>query len=248
MIHSWEVFRGTDTRHYKPWNCCFDSQFNGNEVFFPTEFQHGMFDGGHGAGLDDYWNAMLQNPLSAGGFLWALTDEGVVWTDKNGILDTDGTHGADGIVGPYREKEASFYAIKEIWSPVYFSQKWITPDFTGALPVENRYHYTNLKECRFAWKLVNFPGSGDKVSQFMEMKSGTVNAPDIAPGINGHLAISLPPEWQQYDALYLTATDPHGREIFTWTWPVKTPTAMADRVIPTAGPARAAGRGRSEIQ
>mgnify|MGYP000019417576 CR=1 FL=1 len=42
----------------------------------PTEFLHGLYDGGHGAGLNDYWKLMFESPLGAGGFLWALVDEG----------------------------------------------------------------------------------------------------------------------------------------------------------------------------
>ena len=46
---------------------------------------------GHGAGLADLWGRMLQNPLTVGAFLWVLADEGVVRTDRDGALDTDGT-------------------------------------------------------------------------------------------------------------------------------------------------------------
>ena len=44
-----------------------------------------MDDGGHGAGLDDYWNLMRSNNLSAGMFLWDLADQAVVRTDRNGF-------------------------------------------------------------------------------------------------------------------------------------------------------------------
>ncbi len=54
VVHPWEVFNGTDTQHYRPSDCCTGSLFNGEEIFFPTEFLHGLHDGGHGAGLDDY--------------------------------------------------------------------------------------------------------------------------------------------------------------------------------------------------
>ena len=72
----------------------------------------------HGAGLADYWEMMMANPRCAGGFLWDLSDQGVVRTDMNNIVDCMGNFGADGIVGPHFEKEGSFYTIKEIWSPV----------------------------------------------------------------------------------------------------------------------------------
>ena len=39
-------------------------------------------------------------------------------TDKNNTIDVAGNYAPDGIVGPYHEKEGSFYTIREIWSPV----------------------------------------------------------------------------------------------------------------------------------
>lgn len=247
VIHPWEVFGGVDTRHYKPYDCCFESQFYGKEVFFPTEFQHGMFDGGHGAGLNDYWNAMMQNPLSAGGFLWSFSDEAVVRTDKNGELDADGTHGPDGILGPYREKEGSFYTIKEIWSPVYVDRKSITPQFDGKLRVENRYHYTNLEEVKFGWKLVNFPAPGTKEVGYNEAKRGVVASPDIAPDGVGHLTLNLPAGWQAHDALFLTATDVHNRELATWSWSLQTAKDAADKLVDQNANAKATVEERDSV-
>ncbi|RZK78451.1 MAG: glycoside hydrolase family 2, partial [Pedobacter sp.] len=119
VIHPWEKFNGTDTKHYPDYNAVKKIVETGKEVFFPTEYMHGLYDGGAGAGLDDFWSLTQKHPHNAGGFIWAFIDEGVIRTDKGGIYDTDGNHGADGIVGPHREREASFYTIKEIWSPVY---------------------------------------------------------------------------------------------------------------------------------
>ncbi|RPJ84744.1 MAG: glycoside hydrolase family 2, partial [Acidobacteria bacterium] len=118
VIHPQDSFNFTDTGHYRPYDCCPGKFFNGKDVLFPTEFLHGMYDGGGGAGLEDYWALILSKPFGAGGFLWALVDEGVKRTDKDGILDTDGNHAPDGLLGPHREKEGSFFAVKEIWSPV----------------------------------------------------------------------------------------------------------------------------------
>ena len=73
----------------------------------PTEFLHGLYDGGGGAGLEDYWNATRASPRGAGGFLWALVDEGVLRADLNGQIDVKGNAAPDGIVGPYRQKEAA---------------------------------------------------------------------------------------------------------------------------------------------
>jgi len=158
VIHPYEKFRKTDTNHYIDYNYGTHDSFNGSHIFFPTEFLHGLYDGGLGAGLEDYWNLMLERPRAAGGFLWVFADEAVVRTDLNGMLDADGNHAPDGILGPHREKEGSFYAIKEIWSPVYFEDVLIHEDFDGRLNVENRFHYTSLDKCTFQYRWYRLAG------------------------------------------------------------------------------------------
>jgi hypothetical protein len=83
-------------------------------IYMPTEFMHGLYDGGAGAGLEDYWNMMMSYSNCAGGFIWVFADEGIK-NPHTGQLDTAGNQAPDGIVGPYREREGSFYAIKNIW-------------------------------------------------------------------------------------------------------------------------------------
>lgn len=234
VIHPWQVFGGTDTQHYINYDYGNGTHLHGHNIVFPTEFLHGLYDGGHGAGLADFWEQMWHEPLSAGGFLWDFADEGVVRTDKNGILDTDGNHGPDGILGPYHEKEGSYFAIKEIWSPVYIRRREITPSFDGSFDVENRFFYTNTSQCHFSYRLSRPAGPLDMDSA---VYSGTIPAPSIAPSQHGDLKISLPANWQQYDILYLSASDPHGREIYTWSWPIARPPAVAQRLIKKTVPA-----------
>ncbi|MES1226108.1 MAG: glycoside hydrolase family 2 TIM barrel-domain containing protein, partial [Bacteroidota bacterium] len=62
VIHPWEKFNGTNTKHYPDFKYVQNEVVNGTEVFFPTEFMHGLFDGGHGAALDDFWNEMMKSP------------------------------------------------------------------------------------------------------------------------------------------------------------------------------------------
>ncbi len=229
VLQAWEIFGGVDTQHYRDYDYGIGNHYQGHEVVMPTEFLHGMYDGGHGSGLEDFWKLMWDNPLSAGGFLWDFADEAVVRTDKNGELDSDGNHGADGILGPYREKEGSFYAIKEIWAPIFFEHKEITPAFDGTLNIENRYHFTNLKECKFRWELVQvpYPDNGSRKKSV----TGDIGSPDIAPGKKGKLKFILPEEWQVYDFLYVTETDRQGMDIFTWSWPVSLPYNIAEKIV-----------------
>jgi hypothetical protein len=250
VIHPWEVFGGFETTHYREFNYGIGNYDHGHNILMPTEFLHGMFDGGHGAGIEDYWKAMWNNPLSAGGFLWDLADQGVVRTDKNGELDTDGNHGPDGIVGPYHEKEGSFYTIKEIWSPVYIPHTEMTAGFEGSFDVENRYAFTNLNQCTFEWRLkkLSFARAegiftatqGDaNVKAAQEdgtFKAGKIQAPNIKPLEKGKLQISLPEDWRSFDALYLTAKGPDGKELFTWSYPIQLPKEDAGRLVVREGP------------
>lgn len=229
VVHPWQLFGGFDTQHYREYNYGIGNYNNGREIVMPTEFLHGWYDGGHGAGLQDYWEAMWHDPLSAGGFLWDFADQGVVRTDKNGELDTDKHRGADGIVGPYHEKEGSFYTIKEVWSPVYVERREITPDFDGVLRLENRYFYTNIHQCSFQWTLSKW------VNGKREDKKGTAPAPDIKPAQKGTLKLPLPANWSQYDVLYLTACDAYKKELFTWSFPIVRPAAVAATLVDTTG-------------
>jgi hypothetical protein len=227
VVHPWEDFNGFDTQHYREYNYGIGNYRYGHSIVMPTEFLHGMFDGGHGASLDDYWNDMLLNPLSAGGFLWDFADQGVVRTDKNNIIDADGNRGADGIVGPFHEKEGSFFTIKEIWSPVFFERREMTSGFDGTFNLENRYHFANLNTCRFDWKLLNL--------KTKEEINGHAAAPDVKPSEKGRLKVNLPLNWMNYDVLYITATDAHGNELFTWSFPVILPVKEANRFVTKEG-------------
>lgn len=227
VVHPWQLFGGIETQHYREYNYGIGNYDNGRDITLPTEFLHGLYDGGHGAGLEDYWEAMWHNPLSAGGYLWDFADEGVVRKDKKDSIDTDGNHGADGIIGAFHEKEGSYFAIKEIWSPVHFEKKFITAAFDGRLNIENRYHFTNTKQCSFSYVFSRVNGG--------QTIAGTIVSPDIAPGAKGLLQIKLPSNWNQFDVLYVTAKDPYGKELFTWSFPIQTPVAVLEPVLSPAG-------------
>lgn len=214
VFHPWMEEAHTNTYHYPSYGIGTHFLFQGNKVFFPTETIHGLYDGGHGAGLEDFWRLMQANPLSAGCFLWDFADAGIVRNDRNNAIDTDGNHGADGIVGPYREKEGSFYTIKEIWSPVHLEgTSFLPPKFDGTITVENRYHFTSLQQCRFSARWVKFDYPTGQLIQH----ESPVTVPDVLPGFKGALRVELPANLRDYDALFLTATDPYGQELYTWT-------------------------------
>ena len=231
VYHPSEKFNNTDTKHYPDYNYVVNSTLYGQEVFFPTEFMHGLYDGGLGAGLQDFWDLMLKHPYNAGGFLWVFADEGMVRTDKDGSIDTDRNHAPDGILGPHREKEGSYYAIKEIWCPVFIDQKNIPAHFDGRLSIENRYLYTNLDQCSFKWELVTFPLPSQASTEFKVNLSGNCSTITLAPGEKGFLKLNLPSYWKTSDALFLTAFDQNKQELFTWSWTIATARQITEKAL-----------------
>jgi beta-galactosidase/beta-glucuronidase len=214
VLHPQKNFGGFETMHYRSYGESLE-YMRKPEIYLPTEFLHGLYDGGHGAGLWDYWEAMRSHPRCIGGFLWDLADEGVVRTDQNGRIDNVGNYGADGIVGPHHEREGSFYTVKQIWSPVQITTETLPDDFAGALAIDNRYDFIDLKDCRFAWTLKAFPDKKEKITGRGEAKIS------LPPHASGTLQLKLPTDWKGADALYVSAYDPAGDTLWTWSWHLK---------------------------
>ncbi|WP_035073514.1 glycoside hydrolase family 2 protein [Anditalea andensis] len=221
VVHPWQPFNGMATQHYRGYDYGSGTYWHGHKIVFPTEFLHGLYDGGSGAGLHDFWELMWNKPRAAGGFLWVFADEGVVRTDQDGKIDTYGSAAPDGIVGPFHEKEGSFFAIKDIWSPVRFENIDITKWFDGSLNVENRYFFTNLEECSFSWRLAKMPLPNGLQNE--EEVSGTAAAPSVEPGHKGKIKLDMPADWFNYDVLYVTATDKFGKDLYEKSWPITLP-------------------------
>ncbi len=226
-----ELTGGVRTHHYATYRQVTNYLGAGKSFFLPTEIQHGLYDGGGGAGLEDHWNAMRAAPNSGGMFIWALLDEGLVRDDQGGAIDVAGDLAPDGIVGPYREKEASYYTVKALWSPVQITAP-NPATFNGTLAVENRFDFTDLNQCTFRWQLGRFPDPTERTDAgfVAAVDSGAFTGPNIEPAESGTLKLSLPGDWAQHDALRVTATDPHGREIYTWTWPLQSAAQIRQRI------------------
>ena len=205
VLYPWANRNGFETKHYRSWGETAE-YMRQKEIFMPTEFLHGLYDGGHGAGLADYWKLMMSNPRCAGGFLWDLMDQGVVRTDMNNIVDCMGNFGSDGIVGPHMEKEGSYYTIREVWSPIQ-----LTID-QGKLKVDNCYNFTNLKDCKLSYKYLQLPKYGQ--TGIKTISQGTIPLPNVPPFCSAF--VDRPQGIG--DMLQITAYSPQGEEVFTWSF------------------------------
>jgi Glycosyl hydrolases family 2, TIM barrel domain/Glycosyl hydrolases family 2/Glycosyl hydrolases family 2, sugar binding domain len=234
----------------------------GLTAYLPTEILHGLYDGGAGASLSDYWDLMRTAPNGAGMFLWAFLDEGVVRDDLGDVIDVHGQNAPDGLVGPYRQPEASYYAYKALYNPAQVTSP-NPATFNGTLAVENRYEFTSLNQCKFDWQLGWFLDAADPASPsgtstnaltgglLVALDSGSFAGPAVLPGATGPLPLpGFPANGTNYDALRLTATDPFGNNLYTWTWPLHTPAQIRDRIlgaVSVSAPVISAGTNTTEI-
>ena len=243
VLHPWGLsFRGMNTKHYREYADTVKFA-EGPDVFMPTEFLHGIYDGGLAAGLDDFWKLMGEKPHAAGGFLWVWADEAVVRTDENGRLDARRDLAPDGLVGPHHEKEGSYNAVREIWSPVQVPLAALPADFNGTLPVRNRYDFLNLSAVTFEWRVLKFAPPGVLVGQRTLLSHGRIPGPALAARTDGELKLPLPADWREADVLCLTALDARKREIWTWTWQWKNGAAAIGQAVETKAPVVSADEG-----
>jgi hypothetical protein len=240
VLHPWAPFDGLNTAHYLPYDfaklaCAgipityhknaYHAYTNSPQkmIYMPTEFIHGLYDGGAGSGLADTWALMEHSPYIGGGFIWAFLDEGIKRPD-NGEIDVAGNQAPDGIVGPYRQREASFYAIKQIWSPIVILETNLPLDFDGTLTLENHFSFTDARQCEVTWQLRRSVLPGDVHIKMVRAKD-SAKSPSIAPGGSGqlHLNISkklLAAGMAKGDLLAVRVCDPNGRELYTYVWPL----------------------------
>ncbi len=225
VIYPWLLRNGVETRHYPEFNYGIARNVFGNDPFMATELLHGLYDGGHGAGLEAFWKSYEASPLLAGGFLWVLCDEAVLRTDKKGIVfDSDGNHAPDGILGPHREKEGSFYTVKEIWSPVQIEPVTINRKWNGKLFLKNKFIYTDLKDCVFTWKAFKTEiGTTNEVVT----GSGITPSPKAQPGETAMVKVQFGDALQNADIFEFKAVNHEGYELYTWSWPVIQPNKKA---------------------
>ena len=241
VLHPWAAYPPgiADTKHYVSYEAL-QQKLAEDPVFFPTEMLHGLYDGGAGAGMQDYWEAILRSKAGAGGFIWAFLDEDVKRTDKGGILDSQGNYAPDGIVGPYREREASFYTVRQLWSPII-----VTPSDASShsFTVTNRYGFLNVDRCTFEWQTITFRQPNDAASGSVVLASRIDHGRSLAPGTSaswdgwgppaatGRSAKKIP------DATRLIIKDATGRVIQTYVWPTRDLERRLDQAAESVGSA-----------
>jgi hypothetical protein len=217
VLHPWAIHSGVNTDHYENYESTVKLS-NGPDIFMPTEFLHGLYDGGIGAGLRDYWDVMGKSPTVGGGFFWVFADEGLERTDRNGRIDNMGNSAPDGIVGPHGEKEGSYFSVKEIWSPVQIGDLRVDRARSSLrMTLTNHYSFTELSDIKFRWRALQLPATGGTLADQRVIAHGEAAGPALLPGASGEWELPLQRPTDGVELFELTAFDSKGHDLWTWT-------------------------------
>ena len=242
VLHPWAAYPPgiADTKHYPSYDGLLQKLAD-DPVLMPTEMLHGLYDGGAGAGMQDYWDAILKSKAGGGGFVWSFVDEDVKRVDKGGILDSQGNMAPDGIVGPYREREASFYTVKQLWSPIIVTPEGNSHSFT----VTNRYAFLNADQCTYEWQTIAFRQPNDAASGSVVLTSRIDHGHSLAPGASARWDGWGPPASasdrrpkKTPDATRLIIKDSTGRVIQTYVWAAEGLPGRLDQMAQSIGGAK----------
>lgn len=214
------------TNFYPSFDLLKTNLFEKNHIVLPNEALHALYDGGGGANLQTYWDAIEKSKVGGGLMIWALFDEGLLKTDMNNQPFHQGNNAPDGIVGPNAEKDGSYYAVREIWSPVKIKEDKITSNFNGELNIENKFDFVNLKECTIHWKLIAFETPNTSAAGFRTVAKGKMKSPDILPNSSGKTRIDLPSNLPIFDALAIEVLDNNGLLVYEKRLPLEKETTF----------------------
>ncbi|MGB3150784.1 MAG: glycoside hydrolase family 2 TIM barrel-domain containing protein, partial [Maribacter sp.] len=215
---NWDI---VNTTYYPNYETVKKNLFEESHIYLPNETLHALYDGGGGANLKTYWDLFEKSKVGGGLMIWALFDEGLMRTDLEYTVDNQDNNAADGILGPHGEKEGSYYAVREIWSPVVIMNKKIETGFKGELDVLNKFSFTNLNQCDIRWKLINFANPDGTPNGHRTVFSGEVKA-DVIAGAKGKLSMALPAAFKATDALAIEVYDPKGVLVYDKIMPIVT--------------------------
>ena len=239
VIHPDADFGGLDTHHYPDhdelverldpdsWLNRWRDLWGIPSPILPTEMLHGLYDGGSGAGLAHFRRLLRDSPRGVGFFLWSFTDESVA-LDPDGplahrLLDSDGNHAPDGILGPFRETTGSFYAIRHLLSPIQIEATFDEVR-QRTVRIRNDFVHTDLAQTHLRWAWLDLPETGllpPSRPRIRHLSGGKIPAPALPPGENGERRLAIPPPPPDADALRLTPIGPTGEPLWTWVLPLR---------------------------
>ena len=161
-----------DMRHYA-------SRTDVTRPYIMCEFAHAM--GNSTGNFQYYFDIIATAPHMQGGFIWDWVDQGIKAVDESGrefwayggdigghVYAHDQNFCANGLVSADRTPHPGLNEVKKVYQDILFHNKDVE---NGVITIENRFHYTDLRNYDFKWEL---------------LKNGKTFA-------NGELTVSQPP-------------------------------------------------------
>lgn len=133
------------------------------------------------------WERMYATDAILGGALWSGVDD-TFFPPAGGVIG----YGTWGPIDGWRRKKPEYWHMKKAFSPVRVITNSIDKQGPFVIELENRFDFTNLKDCEIAWQSGN--------------EKGDLTA-DIEPGATGTISV---PVKEAGDELIIVFKDPQG--------------------------------------
>ncbi|MEN8118135.1 MAG: glycoside hydrolase family 2 TIM barrel-domain containing protein [Bacteroidota bacterium] len=148
-----------------------------------------------GRGFKKMWEGMYKSRGCLGGAIWSGIDDVFYLPDGRTV-----GYGEWGPIDGWRREKPEYYHMKKSYSPVKIHNRHIeVPGKEGIqLQIENRFDFTNLNECEFAWKVDDENGIVDV--NLTPHQSGIVIIKPKSSNLNGKI-------------LTVNVTSPQGIEV-----------------------------------
>lgn len=127
-------------------------------------------------GFNAMWENMYKTNGCLGGALWSGIDDAFMLPEGKMV-----GYGEWGPIDGWRRMKPEYFHVMKTYSPVIIVNRKATQNSQGEilLQVENRFDFTNLKECRFEWEIGGEKGNSEiTLSPHSSgiLKTGKINA------------------------------------------------------------------------
>jgi beta-galactosidase len=133
-------------------------------------------------GFYPMWENMYKSKGCLGGAIWSGIDDAFMLPEGKLV-----GYGEWGPIDGWRRVKPEYYHIKKTYSPVIIGNRKATLNKNGEilLQVENRFDFTDLKDCRFEWEIGGLKGvSSVNLAPHM---SGILRIGKVNSGADGHM-------------------------------------------------------------
>ncbi len=133
-------------------------------------------------GFHRMWENMYRTRGCLGGALWSGIDDAFILPGGKLV-----GYGEWGPIDGWRRMKPEYYHVKKTYSPVIIGNRKaiVTPGGEVLLQVENRFDFTDLKECRFEWEVAGIKGTSSL--NVIPHNSGILRIGPVSGDISGKI-------------------------------------------------------------